>query len=131
MNKEEGVPYRTETTITLKRRRYIKTEKFLDEYGGSVPEQLIESTGTAANLVSSSTSVDHIHLPVLDLDFPCNLVRSSTPGHYHLYLDKPVEWKRYKLLLKCLVEAGLLNPEWVRKAYKDEKTFVRAPGVTK
>lgn len=128
---EEGVPYVSEVTQLLKRKRYIKTEKFVDEYGDTRPERLIESTGTAANLVSSSTNVGHIHLPVLDLDFPCKLVESSTFGHYHLYLDKPMAWKDYRMLLKCLEVAGLLNREWVRKALKDEQTFVRAPGVTK
>lgn len=129
---EEGVEYKTEVTVTLRRKRYIKTDAWFDAYDQiHYPEKLTESNAPNVSLVGSATNVDNIHLPVLDFDFPCKLVESSTPGHFHLYLDKPMTWDKYRQLLNCLDAARLLNHEWVKKAYRDGKTFVRAPGVKK
>lgn len=90
-----------------------------------------------ANLVSSI--IDRpvhgleppMHAPVIDLDFPCSLVESSTPGHFHLYLDRPVSWERYAALLKALRWAGLIEEGFYRLSIARGATFVRKPGVKK
>lgn len=129
---EEGVEYKTEVTVTLRRKRYIKTDAWYDTYDQiRYPEKLIESNAPNANLIGSATNVDNIHLPVLDFDFPCKLVESSTPGHFHLYINKPMEWNKYRILINCLSTAGLLELEWVRKAWKDQQTLVRTEGARK
>lgn len=82
------------------------------------------------NLVSSLCKDDR-HRPVIDLDVPCSFVRSSTPGHGHLYIDAPMSWERYEALLIALVEAGLVEEGYVKAACVRGQTFVRPPWVRK
>jgi hypothetical protein len=49
------------------------------------------------------------HMPVIDLDLPCRLVESGTPGHYHLYIDKAVTFERYKAILESMALAGIVQ----------------------
>lgn len=83
-----------------------------------------------ANLVSSLTE-SGLHAPVLDLDFPATLLESSSPGHFHLYLEREIEWDDYAALLAALAEAGILEPGYVHAMLGREATFVRRPGVFK
>jgi hypothetical protein len=87
-----------------------------------------------ANLVSShvtGTGAGFLHAPVLDLDFPCRLVESTTPGHFHLYLDRCVTWERYVQLLDALHDAGLIEDGFHKMSLHRGATFVRKPGVRK
>lgn len=72
-----------------------------------------------------------LHAPVIDIDFPAALIPSSTPGHFHLYLEKPVTWRGYQRVLEALSYAGLLEPGYVHASIERGKTFVRKPMVTK
>lgn len=72
-----------------------------------------------------------LHAPVLDIDFEARLVPSSTPGHYHLYLDKAVEWDAYERFLRAAADAGILQEGYVNASIERRATFVRKPGVKK
>lgn len=72
-----------------------------------------------------------MHAPVLDIDFPACLIPSSTPGHFHLYLDKPVPWLTYRTLLEALAEAGLIEEGYMRASIDRGATYVRKPTCTK
>src|SRR5690348_415165 len=75
-----------------------------------IPEVVPEEE---ANLVGSLTTRG-THMPVLDIDrIPVRLVESSTPGNYHLYIDKEMPWETYLDLLWALVDAGILERGWV------------------
>jgi hypothetical protein len=89
-----------------------------------------------ANLIGSREVISYdntreYHWPVLDLDFPCDLIPSSTEGHYHLYLDKRLTWEQYEKVLKVLGEVGILEPQFVKWAMERKQTQVRIPGQTK
>ncbi len=73
------------------------------------------------------------HLPVLDIDFEARLVPSSTPGHYHLYLDgmPPLSWERYEKLLEALADAGVIEEGYYYAAKMRKHTMVRRPGLKK
>lgn len=105
------------------------------EYGndGMPIEKIAEVKSVEdANLISSKiTNLAGWHAPVLDLDFPCVLVKSSTPGHYHLYLNKIMSWERYVKLLKALKDAGLIEEGYYQASIARGATFVRPPGVHK
>jgi hypothetical protein len=77
-----------------------------------------------ANLISSLTA-SGLHAPVLDIDFEAQLVPSRTPGHYHLYLDKPIPWRRYKKLLRALMKAGIIEKGYYGASVARRMTFVR------
>jgi hypothetical protein len=88
-----------------------------------------ELTGTTdkpngGNLVSSMT-VNGDHRPVIDIDGGCQVVPSKTPGHFHLYIDKAIDWNEYRNLLWALVRCGLVEPNYLRAAEDAQKTFVR------
>lgn len=72
-----------------------------------------------------------VHRPVLDLDLSAQLVPSSTPGHWHLYLDVEVAHWPYMQLLEALEHAGILEPGYSRASQERGYTAVRLPWVRK
>lgn len=70
-----------------------------------------------------------VHAPVLDLDFPAHLVPSSTPGHFHLFLDKELPWPVYEKLLRALAEAGIIEQGYAEASIKHQASYVRLPGI--
>lgn len=84
-----------------------------------------------ANLIGSITD-EGTHVPVLDIDFPVRLEPSSTPGHFHLYLDGiELDWSTYKMLLAALAAAGVIEEGYRTASLSRGMTLVRKPGVTK
>lgn len=67
------------------------------------------------------------HLPVFDLDFAATLVPSGTPGHFHLYLDKPVAWSKYVKVLEAMTDAGLCQPGYLNTTRERRFAAVRHP----
>lgn len=85
-----------------------------------------------SNLVSSKVKGNrYMHRPMLDLDFPCTLVESSTPGHYHLYMDIQIDWEAYKEALVGLYRAGILEEGFYKLALSRGMTMLRRPGIKK
>jgi hypothetical protein len=84
-----------------------------------------------ATLVSSVSMFPGLHAPVLDLDYEAHLEPSSTPGHYHLYLDRLVEHDKYMNLIRALADCGLIEWGFADASIKRGATFVRMPGVRK
>lgn len=88
-----------------------------------------------ANLVSSKawapSNMTEIHYPMLDLDMECELIPSSTPGHYHLYINKPMVWDKYFELLTALNKAGIIQTGVLRAAELQRETCLRPPWVSK
>lgn len=85
---------------------------------------------THANLVSSLLP-NGMHAPAIDLDIPVQLIASSTPGHFHLYIDKEISWDRYEDLLRAFVKAGLVEEGYFRQAQRFKQSFLRLPSVKK
>lgn len=83
-----------------------------------------------ADLVTS-LGPEGAHYPVLDIDYPATLVPSTTPGHFHLYLDQAVPWWKYKIVLRALAFAGLIEPGYDRASRRRGFTAVRPPHVKK
>lgn len=111
------------------------------EYGDD-GNRVAEEDADEANLISSEVWAgedkvhdtcegDRVHLPCLDLDFPCVLVESSTPGHHHLYLNKPVAWDDYLDVLRAMANAGLIEEGYVHAAERRGATHLRLPDVQK
>jgi len=87
---------------------------------------------TTANTISSRIfGLDHWHAPVLDIDLPCHLEPSSTPGHFHLFIDKPMPWSAYVKVLEVLAEAGILQRGYADASIERGATYVRLPWVRK
>ncbi len=84
-----------------------------------------------ANLVGSRLPNGQ-HSPVLDLDYEARLVPSTTPGHFHLYLDGlEMESDTYESLLDDLASAGVIQRGFAGQMDRHGQTFLRPPGVLK
>jgi hypothetical protein len=85
-----------------------------------------------AQVISSEIvgSMGH-HLVVLDIDVPAKLLPSSTPNHWHLYIEKPVTWFQYVNLLRALEDAGIVEPGYVSASIERGNTRVRLPWIKK
>lgn len=98
-----------------------------------VPDDL-EGPLTAFDLeFEDGTAVSdyNMHRPILDIDFGAALIPSSTEGHFHLYLDKPMTWKNYKRLLNVMSEVGVIEPGYARASIERGYSSTRLPWVKK
>lgn len=98
------------------------------------PNIIKPAEGASANLVGSrlqTTDGELLHAPVIDIDMPCRAIPSSQPGHYHLYIDKPMDWKQYQKFLKAMYECGIIEKGYYNSAIKTKQSLVRKPGVVK
>lgn len=99
-------------------------------YGESNPRT--PSVPGEANLVGSLLEGDTgYHMPVIDLDFDTHLEPSSTPGHFHLYLNRAISWEKYQALLEALYKAGIIEEGFYEMSIARGQSFVRYPGVKK
>lgn len=74
---------------------------------------------------------DAMHTVMLDIDHPVRVVESSTPGHYHLYIDVPISWDKYEPLLRALASAGVIEEGYYGASARREATHLRLPWVAK
>ena len=72
-----------------------------------------------------------MHNLVIDVDWPVHAIPSSTPGHFHLYVDKLIPWEKYKALLQALADAGIVEAGYAAASIDQGFTTVRAPWVRK
>ena len=100
-----------------------------DEYEGARHD---EADGIKdAHVITSYDPTTGKHRPILDIDLPAALIPSSTPGHYHLYIDKPMEWRHYEDLLDALSAVGIIEEGYASASCDREYTSVRLPWIKK
>jgi hypothetical protein len=111
-------------------RQTLYVENMGSNYNAEFDER-VEVPEDEANLVSSRELGSDMHRPVIDIDFPCSLVPSGTPDHFHLYLDKPMTWRAYKRLLAELYKTGIVEKGFYELSVKRGASFVRHPNHPK
>lgn len=79
----------------------------------------------------SSLCDDGMHRPALDIDLPCELVPSTNPGHFHLYIDKALTLEQYTKVVDVLSEVGILGPMHPGLLRERSMTCLRPPGYVK
>lgn len=67
----------------------------------------------------------------LSLDFPHRIVRSTTPGHSHLYIDVEMNWLKWVLLNVALYQAGVIEKGYFVWSLRRRGNYVRLPHVKK
>lgn len=96
----------------------------------AIPQEV--ATEAEANLVSSAVAgMEGIHMPAIDIDLPCRLIESSTPGHFHLYIDQPMSWEHYKGVLAALTKAGVVQMGFYENTLRKGASHLRKPGHKK
>ncbi len=86
-----------------------------------------------AQVITSRVDVvgEATHKLIIDLDLPAQLIPSSTPGHFHLYVDKEIPDAAWQTLMYALAAAGLIEPGYMRASIARGFTAVRLPWVKK
>src|SRR3989344_3971131 len=68
---------------------------------------------------------------ILTFSDPVRLVESSTPGHFHFYIEKKIPWQDYKKMLKAFLKAGLIDENFYDMSMEEKMTMLFLPGVKK
>lgn len=88
-----------------------------------------------ADCIISRTSTEYFgqvqHAPVIDIDVPCRLEPSTTPGHFHLYIDMFMDYGLLSQLLWAMVNAGIVEQGYAEVSDHRGYSSVRLPWVTK
>ena len=74
---------------------------------------------------------ERMHKPVLDIDIPIWARESTTPGHWHLIIDKELTETEYFRLLDVLAEVGIVEKPFVNAAKSRGASWIRVPWVKK
>lgn len=74
---------------------------------------------------------EHMHKPVLDIDIPIWAQESTTPGHWHLIIDKEIPETAYFNLLDAMADAGILEHGFVKAATARGGSWIRTPWTKK
>lgn len=103
-----------------------------DFYEGGFHQEDITWTRKEPNCVTSWCPDEKMHRLVLDLDFECRLVPSSSPGCYHLYLDGlALDPRAAYQLTRAMTRVGMIEKGFAQNLTKDGKVCVRATNVKK
>lgn len=79
-----------------------------------------------------SLTTDGQHVPMIDLDFDCELRESSAAGHYHLILHgTTLNPAQYSKLLNCLNEIGILQDGNLNRFEENGMSVLRKAGREK
>lgn len=88
-------------------------------------------TVVTSEVANERWSASGTHKPVLDIDLPVTLIESSTPGHFHLFIDKELPWHDYLKLLTVLAELGIIEEGYLSASKSRKHTAVRLPWIKK
>lgn len=93
----------------------------------------LDDASVVSSLVTDSRDswMGEMHKVVLDIDHDSELIPSSTPGHFHLYIDREIPRDKYFALLAAMVDAGLIEDGYVEAAKRRGFTCVRLPWIKK
>ena len=70
------------------------------------------------------------HFLILDIDFPVEILKSSS-GNNHLIFGKVMSTEDMNKVLTVMAETGLLQKTWVDNAIANGYATLRAPGIKK
>lgn len=83
------------------------------------------------NCVTSRVSGGNRHIVAVDIDAPVEVYPSSTPGHFHLYINKEMSWEHYEELLTVMARVGILEPGFALASQVRGYSCLRLPWVKK
>lgn len=71
------------------------------------------------------------HMIALDVDVPVQVYPSSTPGHSHLYIEKPVTQVEMMRVVGLLAQLGIVEDGYAEASAERGYTCLRLPWVRK
>lgn len=109
----------------------FQSVELFDSYDAQTGRFDTDDVNEAHVTTSKVAGKENIHKLVIDLDLPAALIPSSTPGHFHLYVDKEIEERAYFDVLDALANAGLIEQGYLGASQARGFTAVRLPWVRK
>lgn len=92
----------------------------------SVDEYVEGNNSMKWNVVSSRLDINSdYHAPVLDFDFPVAVVKSKTPGHFHVYFETALTKQAYRDILETFYRHGLIGLGNLNQFNKTGATYLR------
>lgn len=116
--------------MTTPKRTYALVVNLDEVRQGEYFAQPVRVPEAEANLISSlvddgTFSGGQKHAPVIDIDMPCRLVPSRTPGHFHLYIDAVVDGPAYFRMLDAMAAAGVVQYGYADASREHGASFAR------
>lgn len=116
---------------TMGRVTYAVTRiSMTDGYDTWREERRVPTSTADADVISSELG-NGMHAPAIDIDVPIRAIPSSTPDHWHLYIEKAMTWRQYKRILRALVAAGVVEPGYYKASKGRGGTHLRLPWIKK
>lgn len=116
---------------------YVVREKRLGDSGADEPIMMNDvhfDDVQRHDLITSMARGDEptsgpegLHFPCFDIDAPCRVVPSATPGHFHLYVDVGAKWDSVVEFLDAGQRIGLFEPGYVAACKRRGFTATFAP----
>lgn len=115
----------------------LNTEKLITEaaaeQSNSFSSRIRRWVGGGGNVITIADGIpiDRQHLPIFDIDHSVLAWETSTPGHYHLIIDRPMSREDYEKLMRVLVEVGIVQEGYQRASLKRKAAWLRMPWIRK
>jgi hypothetical protein len=121
---------------------FAKIENLEADSEGSLRYANDEVEPDEANLICSKVSEsvdgvvferwnDELHIPMWDIDMEL-YVRETSPGKFHLAINKQISRERYEAITRTLVAAGIVQRGWADSSYSSALGgCLRPPWVSK
>jgi hypothetical protein len=100
-------------------------------FGDVMIGDLATQEGREVNVITSKVNGRRKHKVVLDLDYDAALIPTSTPGHFHLLIDKDVDEDAYEDFLLACHNIGLIADGNLNQWSMHRRQFLRLPHVRK
>ena len=115
-------------SLTYRRLRLVPNSDILSD---AEFQNAQKCSSVKANVMCSDleNSLDS-HFLILDIDFPVEVVESSS-GNNHLIFGKRISTEDMNRVLTVMAETGLLQRTWVDNAIENGYATLRAPGIKK
>lgn len=93
----------------------------------------LEDADVVSSVLRDPVNGKDRHIVTLDIDYPAYVVESSTPGHFHVYLDVPggLPEDDYMQLLDLLGKLGIIEQGYANVSQWRRRTDLRLPWVSK
>lgn len=132
---QENTTTNDKTPYPTQVHRHVKFNPKDPEYmDGPEPTTDLEVANVATSEVKGTNPAGwgyERHKLLVDIDMPCKLIPSSTPGHHHLFIDKEMSRDQMMTILRALSAADVVESGYVDASDKRGYTAVRLPWIKK
>lgn len=109
--------------------RYADPEDWREFLRASLEAGLIERKTFEDEFSYFAMRTEPIDHHEIRFDVPVIVLPSTSPGHFHIYIEKEMAWPVYLRLLQAMMKIGFLEFGFVAAAERREMTMLVKPGM--